>query len=96
MGFRDLDLKGKYKSYDDDLANDFLAPVLSQASSYDRMVGYFSSATLEFLRDSLELFVERGGTIRLIIGEPLAEAEYEAVKWSYRVIGKQSSRESFQ
>ena len=79
MGFRDLDLKGKYKSYDDDLANDFLAPVLSQASSYDRMVGYFSSATLEFLRDSLELFVERGGTIRLIIGEPLAEAEYEAV-----------------
>ena len=79
MGLRDLNLKGKYKSYDDDLANDFLAPVLGQASSYDRMVGYFSSATLEFLRDSLELFVERGGTIRLIIGEPLAEAEYEAV-----------------
>ena len=79
MGLGNLDLKEKYKSCDDDSANDFLAPVVGQPSSYDRMVGVFSRVTLGFLRYSFEVFVNRSGMIRLTIGASLAEAEYEAV-----------------
>jgi len=79
MSLKQIPLKDRYKSYTDDLAADFLAPALGVATGYDRMVGYFSSASFEFLRDSLEHFVNRSGRIRLIIGEPLSEDEYEAV-----------------
>lgn len=41
MGFRDLDLKIRYRSNEDDIASDFLIPVLKEAKTYKRSVGFF-------------------------------------------------------
>ena len=47
MGFRDLDLKIRYRSNEDDIASDFLIPVLKEAKTYKRSVGFFSSSSLQ-------------------------------------------------
>ena len=46
MGFKDLSLKEAYDSDEDDVLNDFYISVLSQAVTYDRIAGYFSSSIL--------------------------------------------------
>jgi superfamily II DNA or RNA helicase len=75
----DLNLKFNYNSEDDDLLADFYFPVLAQAKRYDRAVGYFSAKVLEQLAISLVHLVKSKGKMRLIIGEPLSQEEYDAV-----------------
>lgn len=54
MGFRDLDLKIRYRSNEDDIASDFLIPVLKEAKTYKRSVGFFSSSSLQELSVGIE------------------------------------------
>jgi superfamily II DNA or RNA helicase len=75
----ELDLKFNYNSEDDDLLSDFYLPVLSKAKTYDRAVGYFSAKVLEQLAIGLVHLVKAKGKMRLIIGEPLSQDEYDAV-----------------
>ena len=41
MSFVDLNVQFSYRSDVDDIATDFLVPVLSESISYKRSVGYF-------------------------------------------------------
>lgn len=41
MGFQDLDLKIRYRSNEDDIASDFLIPVLKEAKTYKTVCGIF-------------------------------------------------------
>lgn len=79
MLFSSLNLKPKYDSEVDNILQSFYVPILKLAKSYDRSVGYFSSEVLASAAEGLETFVETGGNIRLVIGEPLDDSEYEAV-----------------
>ncbi|WED22807.1 DEAD/DEAH box helicase family protein [Vibrio sp. JC009] len=79
MQFSDLVLKAKYDSDEDDILHSFHVPLLSYAKQYDRAVGYFSSEVLASAAAGLEKFVQSKGKIRLIIGDPLTDDEYEAV-----------------
>lgn len=79
MLFSNLELKTKYDSDDDDILNDFHIPLLSCAKRYDRAVGYFSSDVLASAAIGLEKFILSKGRMRLIIGDPLTDDEYEAV-----------------
>ncbi|MDE3271794.1 DEAD/DEAH box helicase family protein [Pseudoalteromonas sp. G4] len=72
-------MKPKYDSEVDDILQSFYTPALKVAENYDRSVGYFSSEVLASAAEGLEVFVETGGTIRLVIGDPLDDSEYEAV-----------------
>ena len=76
---KDLNLKFNYNSEDDDLLADFYLPVLTEAKTYDRAVGYFSAKVLEQLAIGLVHLVKSQGKMRLIIGEPLSQEEYDAV-----------------
>jgi superfamily II DNA or RNA helicase len=80
--FKDLNWKGTYKSGtdNDDLLKDFYIPVLSCATSYKRAVGYFSSSLLAKAAEGLGGLIQSNGTMQLIIGEPLKNDEYEAVR----------------
>ncbi len=75
-----LSLRGTYSSEDCDLLNDFYIPALTHAVQYDRAVGYFSAEMLSFAAQGLSGFVGRHGKMRLVIGEPLDQDEYEAIK----------------
>lgn len=79
MLFSDIGLKPKYDSEDDDILQSFYTPLLRSAERYDRAVGYFSAKVLASAAVGLEKFVLSGGKIRLIIGDPLDDSEYEAV-----------------
>lgn len=48
MSFRDIELKPEYRSRLDNVIRDFYNPVLKQAVTYKRAVGFFSSSALHF------------------------------------------------
>jgi len=79
LSFKDLKLKKAYRSYKDNFIEDLLSPLLAEAIRYDRIVGFFSSEALYCLKSPLSSLVRRKGKIRLIIGHPLSEEEYDAV-----------------
>ena len=82
---RDLQLKGVYKSDQDDILRDFYVPALSVSNRYDRAVGFFSASTLSYAAQGLSVFISGGGTIRLIVGAFSEQADIEAVKDGLRL-----------
>lgn len=79
MQFSALKLKSKYDSDEDDILKEVHIPLLTYAERYDRAVGYFSSNVLSSAAAGLEKFIKSKGKMRLIIGDPLSDTEYEAV-----------------
>lgn len=77
---KDINVKSTYSSEEDDLLQDFYIPALSQSILYSRAVGYFSSQILVISAQGLGKFIKNDGRMRLIIGDPLEESEYLAVK----------------
>ncbi len=77
---KELNLKSVYRTGKDDLFNDFYKKSLAVAISYDRAVGYFSSEILAMSLKGLSNLILSNGKMRLIIGHPLSNEEFEAVK----------------
>jgi superfamily II DNA or RNA helicase len=80
MSFRNLPLKGIYRTATDSLVRDFYLPCLSQASQYDRAVGFFSSSMLIEAALGLSGLIKNHGRMRLLIGHPLSDDDWNAVK----------------
>lgn len=66
MSFRDIELKPEYRSRLDNVIRDFYNPVLKQAVTYKRAVGFFSSSALLSLTAGICGLVENGGSIQMI------------------------------
>jgi len=80
MSFKKINLKSTYNSEDDSILNNFYIPVLEQAVSYDRAVGFFSASMLTYAAQGLSKFAANQGEMRLIIGHQVDEDEFEAIK----------------
>ncbi|UZE96819.1 helicase-related protein [Alkalimarinus alittae] len=78
--FENLKIKDVYRTGKDDLYNDFYKPLLEVSTSYDRAVGYFSSQLLSNSAKGLSRLIYSNGKMRLIIGHPLDESEFIAIK----------------
>ena len=78
--FTDLEIKQSYATSTDNLISDFYEPVLSRATNYDRLSGYFSSAMLSLLPLGYANFIERGGKVRLLCSPQLTPADFEVVR----------------
>ncbi|ELY2595142.1 DEAD/DEAH box helicase family protein, partial [Cronobacter sakazakii] len=79
MRFSDLELKAKYDSDEESILECVHIPLLARADRYDRAVGYFSSDVLVSAAQGLDKFIHSEGKMRLIIGDPLSDDEFEAV-----------------
>lgn len=79
MQFSALGLKAKYDSDEESILECVHVPILTHANRYDRAVGYFSSDVLVSAAQGLDKFIQAEGRMRLIIGDPLSDDEYEAV-----------------
>jgi superfamily II DNA or RNA helicase len=80
MAFDRDKIKNNYSTDKDNVLKDFYIPVLSEATSYDRAVGYFTtSGLLTFLR-GIGGLVNNNGKMRLVIGDSLTGDEYTALK----------------
>ena len=76
----DLGLKNVYRTGKDDLLQDFYIPALKTAKNYDRAVGYFSTSLISYALKGISEIVKNDGNIRLIVGYPLDEEEFDALK----------------
>ena len=76
--FVGIGLKGRYSPNDYPLGS-FYIPMLSRAISFDRAVGYWSAAELQFAAQGTAQFLSNGGRMRLIVGAQLNEADVQAV-----------------
>lgn len=83
MGFRDLDIKIEYSTLVDEIAESFYIPVLKEAVSYKRAVGFFSSTVLLQLTKGLGSFIKHNGKMKLIISPRLDEKDYAAIEKGY-------------
>lgn len=83
MSFADVAIKQSYQSYRDDILKDFLVPILSEAKTYDRAVGYFSSSALIGLSLGLYKFIKNNGKLRIIASPSLTIDDFKAIQEGY-------------
>lgn len=83
MRFRELTLKNEYRSFTDDLINNFYIPLLDKAVLYQRAVGFFSSTALIEISSGISKFLGNNGKIHLIASPHLQEADVIAIEKGY-------------
>lgn len=71
---REAPLKSQYFGYDDRL-NGFYIPALSRSIRYDRVSGYWRASSLAAAASGLVEFIRNGGTMRIIAGAELSDAD---------------------
>ncbi len=79
MSFKDIKLNAAYDSDQDDIVEEFYIPTLSEAKSYDRLAGFFSSSALYVAARGIAQFIKNGGKMRLIAGAKLRKNDVEAI-----------------
>ena len=72
--------KSDFDTAEDDVLKDFYTPVLRESVKYYGAVGFFSTHGLLRILQGIEGLVKNKGSMRLLIGKPLTEEEYEAFK----------------
>lgn len=87
MNLKSLNIKSVYRSGSDNLLEDFYLPCLQCCKSYDRAVGFFSSSILVYAMSGVASLITNGGKMRLIIGYPLKDDEYDALKMGVNLSG---------
>lgn len=83
MGLRNLNIQAEYRTKTSDIAQGFLIPVLSEAVSYKRAVGFFSSSSLAEVAPGIGRIAKRGGHVRLIASPNLSEEDVGAIEEGY-------------
>ena len=87
---RQLEIGPKYQTNTRDNAaiDEFYIPVLSVAKSYDRLSGYFSSASLALAARGIAALIENGGKMRLICSPLLTQDDVEMLNKAWSDNGK--------
>jgi superfamily II DNA or RNA helicase len=75
----EVSLNDNYSTSESSLLEDFFAPVLSNAVTYDRAAGYFSSALFAITPIAFANFIEHGGLMRLICSPQLSSMDKDAI-----------------
>lgn len=85
MGLRKLDIKNEYRSLKDNITLDFYIPLLQQAVSYQRAVGYFSSSALIEISKGISGLVQNGGKIQIVASPYLSDEDITAIQKGYEL-----------
>ncbi len=80
MTLRDIRIKKFYDSDEDDLIKDFYNPALSEAVSYKRIAGYFSSSSFMLSALGLTEFIKNKGQMRLLINVAINKDDLTAIQ----------------
>lgn len=78
--FRTLNLPKTLDTSTADIIQDFFIPTLTQATHYDRGVGFFSSGWLRMTAIGMVNFAAHGGRARWVTSPILSEADWEALQ----------------
>ncbi|MCR0417539.1 DEAD/DEAH box helicase family protein [[Clostridium] innocuum] len=83
MGFSTYRIKSEYRSLIDNVIQDFYIPLLSEAKSYKRAVGFFSSTSLVEISKGISEMAKKGGKIKIVASPYLSEEDIDAIKKGY-------------
>lgn len=78
--FRKLSLKDDYSSEIDNIYEDFFLPVLNEAKSYKRAVGFFSLGVLLNAPAAMSKIIQSGGRIELLFAKLVSAEDLEAIR----------------
>ena len=78
--FKELSLKIKYDSDEDNILEDFYIPVLEHSITYKRIAGFFSSTSLSIAARGIMGLVKNGGKMQLITSSYLSKQDFEIIK----------------
>lgn len=81
MSLKDLEINDTYSSStkDTDLIRTFYNPIIEQATSYDRITGFFSPSVLAIASRGFAGLINTGGKIRLITSVQIDDKAYESI-----------------
>ena len=88
MDFRGLDLKLEYRSRSDDVAKNFLNPVLKRSVLYRRAVGFFSSTSFDLIDAGICGLIENGGAIQIVMSPKLSTEDVSAIRSGFKRRGE--------
>lgn len=85
MSLKTLDgkIKKEYRSLLDNVVQDFYIPLLREAKSYSRAVGFFSSSSLIEISKGIGALAKNGGRIQIVASPYLSEEDLEAIRKGY-------------
>lgn len=83
LGLASLELKLRYRSDEDDLANEFYIPCLEESVRYDRAVGFFTAQSLNLIARGIAGLIKNDGSMRLVIDPLLSPEDVEQIKRGY-------------
>lgn len=66
MLFKDIHIELSYETGQDDPVNEFYVPLLAEAKYYDRITGFFTSASLAIAARGIAGLIRNKGTMRII------------------------------
>ncbi|MDY0277922.1 MAG: hypothetical protein RBQ97_07540, partial [Acholeplasma sp.] len=75
----------EYRTQIDKVINDFYVPILSEAISYKRAVGFFSSSILSQISIGLCSIARRGGKIKLLVSHRISKEDFDTISKAYNL-----------
>lgn len=83
MGLKDHKVKSEYRSLIDNVVQDFYIPLLKDAISYKRAVGFFSSSSLVEISKGIAGMAAEGGKIQIVASPYLSDEDIDAIRHGY-------------
>ncbi len=84
MSLNNLTIQKEYRNLKCDIIHDFYIPVLKEAVTYKRAVGFFNSAALYEMAIGLNQIVKNGGKIELIVSPHLTDEDIKSIQLGYQ------------
>ena len=84
MSFLDCVIKSEYRSLIDNVVQDFYLPILHEAVSYKRAVGFFSSSALAEISKGICDMASNGRKIQIVASPYLSEEDVKAIQTGYQ------------
>ena len=85
MSLTTVNVKSEYRSLLCDITREFYIPLLSQATEYQRAVGFFSSTVLCQIADGVVALVKNGGKIKIVASPHLSAEDVNAIRLGYEM-----------
>lgn len=85
MSLQDCSIKSEYRSLIDNVVQGFYIPLLHEAKTYRRAVGFFSSSSLVEISKGIAEMAQNGGKIQIVASPYLSDEDIEAIKKGYAV-----------
>lgn len=83
MNLRSIDYKCSYDSDHDNILKDFYIPLLSNAITYKRLAGFFSSSILAVSAKAITKLIQNDGQMKLICSARLNKFDLEIIREAY-------------